>query len=100
MACIKHTPCQHDSHDHNVMIYVEVSRFSANLRAIRSRGCPLDSGKGPVRFVPLSGPKLARRSREQAYGPDHGEILITQRSEYGQSDRHAKSPCTSAFSSV
>jgi hypothetical protein len=65
------------------MIYVEVYRFSANLRVILSRGCPLDSGKGPVRFVPLSGPKLARRSREQAYGPDHGEILITQRSGCG-----------------
>src|SRR5882672_1758769 len=93
MACIKHTPCQHDSHDHNVMIYVEVSRFSANWRAIRSRGCPLDSGKEPVRFVPLSGPKLARRSREQAYGPDHGEILITQRSEYGT----VRSPCEVAL---
>jgi len=84
MACIKHTPCQHDSHDHNVMIYVEVSRFSANWRAIRSRGCPLDSGKGPVRFVPLSGPKLARRSREQAYGPDHGEILIAREGVRGE----------------
>ena len=46
MACIKHTPCQHDSHDHNVMIYVEVYRFSANLRAIRSRGVLSIQGKG------------------------------------------------------
>ena len=69
MACIQHTPCQHDSHDHNVMIYVEVSRFSANLLAIRSRGRPLDSGKGPVRFVPLSGPKLARPGSPSAMAP-------------------------------
>lgn len=61
MACVKHTPCQHDSHDHNAMICVEVSPLSANLRAIRSRGCPLDSGKGRVWFVPLSGPKLASK---------------------------------------
>jgi len=76
---MKHTPCQHDSHDHNVMIYVEVSWLSADLRAIRLRGCPLDSGKEPVRFVPLSGPKAGEGSGGPRDGCIEGKFFGTRR---------------------
>ena len=61
---MKHTPCQHDLHDHNVMIVQQVLPFSSHLRPIRLRRYRLDSGKEPVPSVPLSGPKLSIGSRK------------------------------------